>query len=140
MAYFANQVVRLLEDLKRVSLAEERAAREAIAPPAEETRPPKRPWEDMARDDQGASVEPDVGFFRIVLEGSGEIDTPTQAHYGEEAGPSTAEQDMEIIRSKRATSSTGATPGQPKSKYRKRSVSTAIPAHHPNMRLMSIIL
>ena len=29
---------------------------------------------------------------------------------------------MEIIRSKRATSSTGTTPGQPKSKYRKRSV------------------
>jgi hypothetical protein len=37
---------------------------------------------------------------------------------------STAEQDMEIIRSKRATSTAGATgaAGQPKSKYRKRSV------------------
>lgn len=37
----------------------------------------------------------------------------------------TAEQDMEIIRTKRATSSSGGgtTTGQPKSKYRKRSVS-----------------
>ena len=37
----------------------------------------------------------------------------------------TAEKDMEIIRSKRATSTSASAPGQPKSKYRKRSVSAA---------------
>ncbi|KAI0077088.1 hypothetical protein K474DRAFT_1579223, partial [Panus rudis PR-1116 ss-1] len=37
---------------------------------------------------------------------------------------STAEKDMEIIRSKRATSSGANVPGQPKSKYRKRSRAT----------------
>ena len=67
MSHFAAQVLRLLEDLKRFTLAEEQAAREAVAPPpAEETRPPKRPWEDMARDDQGAPAESEVGFC-IVL-------------------------------------------------------------------------
>lgn len=64
-------------------------------------RPPKRPWEDV---DQGAS--------------------PVDRNIKSEQ--TTAEQDMEIIRTKRATStaagaSSGA--GQTKSKYRKRSVS-----------------
>lgn len=49
---------------------------------------------------------------------------------------STAEQDMELIRNKRATSTAGAaaTTGQPKSKYRKRSVSLyfeALSLHFP---------
>ena len=40
---------------------------------------------------------------------------------------STAEQDMQIIRNKRQSSTGGAAPGQQKNKYRKRSVSVCLP-------------
>ena len=61
MSHFANQVIHLLEDLRRLSFAEEQQpAREPIPPPVEETRPPKRPWEDMAREDHGTPNESGV--------------------------------------------------------------------------------
>ncbi|KAJ3532902.1 hypothetical protein NM688_g7356 [Phlebia brevispora] len=106
MSEFATQVVQLLDEYRRISLSGEQPARElvAVTPAVDEHRPPKRPWEDMERDNQGTPSEADIRY--------------------DEASQSTAEQDMEIIRSKRATSSTGTTPGQTKSKYRKRSRAT----------------
>ncbi|KAI0783840.1 hypothetical protein BC629DRAFT_1678240 [Irpex lacteus] len=92
MTQFASAVVRLLEELKRLTSPDNHAPQSAYA---EDARAPKRPWEDMSREEE--------------LAGQSE---------------STAEQDMEIIRSKRATSSGANTPGQPKSKYRKRSRAT----------------
>ncbi|THG98247.1 hypothetical protein EW026_g3902 [Hermanssonia centrifuga] len=104
MHYFAGVVVHLLDDLRRLSLSEEQGGREGLVqvPSADESRPPKRPWEDMSRDDDPAAAA-------------------NQLDYPDENSQTTAEQDMEIIRSKRATSSGTTTPGQPKSKYRKRS-------------------
>ncbi|KAI0342646.1 hypothetical protein BDW22DRAFT_1330265 [Trametopsis cervina] len=96
MTLFASTVVRLLEELKRVASPEAHAPQSAFS---EDARAPKRPWEDVSREE----------------------DTPGQS---EDDLQSTAEQDMEIIRSKRATSSGANTPGQPKSKYRKRSRAT----------------
>ncbi|EKM58548.1 uncharacterized protein PHACADRAFT_252970 [Phanerochaete carnosa HHB-10118-sp] len=118
MTHFATLVVRLLEDLRRNTLPDEK--REPLPPPPlppsalpEDARPPKRPWEDLARDDQNHHPE-----------------------YNEDNPQSTAEQDMEIIRSKRATSSGQSTPGQPKSKYRKRSQRATPPGkcHSCNIR------
>ena len=55
MSNFAHHVVRLVEDLRRMTAPQEDKQREAVAgPPAsalEDPRPPKRPWEDMSRDD-----------------------------------------------------------------------------------------
>ncbi|KAI0682554.1 hypothetical protein BC835DRAFT_1298683 [Cytidiella melzeri] len=96
MTQFASTVVRLLEELKRITAPEGHAPQSAFS---EDARTPKRPWEDMSREDDG----------------------PGQS---EDYLQPTAEQDMEIIRSKRATSSGANTPGQPKSKYRKRSRAT----------------
>jgi len=52
MGQRANVVIRLCEELKRLSLSEgELAKGPAIAPPPqEEHRPPKRPWEDTSAD------------------------------------------------------------------------------------------
>jgi len=52
MGQRANVVIRLCEELKRLSLSEgELAKGPAIAvPPQEEHRPPKRPWEDTSAD------------------------------------------------------------------------------------------
>ncbi|KAL6301381.1 hypothetical protein BKA93DRAFT_738877 [Sparassis latifolia] len=110
MTHHASTVVRLLEDLRRLSELGEGMPKENAPPfsvPEEQSRPPKRPWEDMSRED-----------------------SPVPVNYAEQFTqpgdnmPSTAEQDMEIIRSKRATSTGGNVPGQPKSKYRKRSRAT----------------
>ncbi|KZT01417.1 uncharacterized protein LAESUDRAFT_484345 [Laetiporus sulphureus 93-53] len=113
MTWRANAVVSLLDDLRRLGGPEEQAPREAVsaqpngASPAEEhARPPKRPWED---DGNPASSN---GY------------ADGQGQYPDIADRSTAEADMEIIRSKRATSTSAAAPGQPKSKYRKRSRAT----------------
>jgi len=98
MGQRANVVIRLCEELKRLSLSEgELAKGPAIAvPPQEEHRPPKRPWEDTSAD------------------GATGTDAEAQA---------TAEADMALIRTKRATTAgQNGGPGQPKSKYRKRSV------------------
>ncbi len=65
MHYFAGVVVHLLDDLRRLSLSEEQGGREGLVqvPSADESRPPKRPWEDMSRDDDPAAAanQLDVG-------------------------------------------------------------------------------
>ncbi|KAL4244295.1 hypothetical protein ABKN59_010070, partial [Abortiporus biennis] len=112
MAQRATTVVRLMEDLRRLSLPEEQLKQLASTVAQahvqqEESRPPKRPWEDISREDGNVPQSSD----------------PRQ-EYTDEKMQSTAEKDMEIIRSKRATSAAGNTPGMPKSKYRKRSRAT----------------
>ncbi|KZT67449.1 hypothetical protein DAEQUDRAFT_392400 [Daedalea quercina L-15889] len=117
MTWRANTVMRLLEDVRRLSLPEGSVPRDnapaAAAPPAvpeDHTRPPKRPWEDMAREENGTPA-PSNSY------------PDAQAQF-EVSDRATAEKDMEIIRSKRATSTSASAPGQPKSKYRKRSRAT----------------
>lgn len=110
MSQRAMEVVRLLEEYRRVNFPEVEQVKMdgavAMTPP-DDHRPPKRPWEDLSQDGNAAGAETAVPEY------------PTQA----EKPQSTAEQDMEIIRSKRATSAAGGNgaAGQPKSKYRKRS-------------------
>lgn len=65
----ATEVVRLLEELRRMNLPEaERNQIESLSAsalgsaPPEEYRPPKRPWEDMSQDGVGASGQ-DPGVF-----------------------------------------------------------------------------
>ncbi|CCM01506.1 uncharacterized protein FIBRA_03562 [Fibroporia radiculosa] len=119
MSWRAGTVVRLLEDLRRISSSEDAAPRDAGHAPVasnaseEHSRPPKRPWEDMSREEEG-NAAPSAPY----------PDQQPQVSYNGVDDKSTAEADMEIIRSKRATSTGGATPGQPKSKYRKRSRAT----------------
>ncbi|KAH9928389.1 uncharacterized protein B0H18DRAFT_1001097 [Fomitopsis serialis] len=117
MTWRANTVMRLLEEVRRLSLPEGAAPKEsapAVAPapgvPEDHTRPPKRPWEDMAREESDTPA-PNSSY----------PDAPAQFETSDRA---TAEKDMEIIRSKRATSTNASAPGQPKSKYRKRSRAT----------------
>ncbi|CAL1717079.1 unnamed protein product [Somion occarium] len=109
MAQRASTVVRLLEDLRRLDLPADQPPKEESSHNgiSDEHRPPKRPWEDMSRDDEAT---PPVSNYR--------------PDHVDEKAQSTAEADMEIIRSKRATSSAANVPGQPKSKYRKRSRAT----------------
>ncbi|KAH8990346.1 hypothetical protein EDB92DRAFT_1866066 [Lactarius akahatsu] len=100
MSQRANLVMRLCEELKRLSLSEGELAKgpAPAVPPPEEHRPPKRPWED------------------ISVDGAAGTDAEAQA---------TAEADMALIRTKRATTAgQNGGPGQPKSKYRKRSRAT----------------
>ena len=97
----AAQVVRLLEEYRRLSPELD------IKPSLPHERPPKRPWEDVDQEDHTGR-------------GTSPITKTEQT---------TAEQDMEIIRTKRATSTAAgvsAGTGQPKSKYRKRSVSSSV--------------
>ncbi|EIN10029.1 hypothetical protein PUNSTDRAFT_113301 [Punctularia strigosozonata HHB-11173 SS5] len=119
MSRKAAEVVRLLETLKRMVDAETEAAKENTRAPAvggsggageDPYRPPKRPWEEV--DSPGETVGQREGMGPGQREGAG-------SRPGTGQGATTAEQDMEIIRSKRA--STAASSGQPKSKYRKRS-------------------
>ncbi|KAF9068974.1 hypothetical protein BDP27DRAFT_1402890 [Rhodocollybia butyracea] len=114
MARRANEVVRLLEVLRRMEPEGDRHKIEsttssALTSTPDDHRPPKRPWEDMAQDGQ-ASGDDTGGMFP----------EPSSASA---PGQTTAEQDMELIRSKRATTTAAAatSTGQPKSKYRKRS-------------------
>ncbi|KAJ3474715.1 hypothetical protein NLI96_g12301 [Meripilus lineatus] len=109
MTQRASTVVRLLEELKRLSIPDQ-VPKELPASngASDEHRPPKRPWEDSSRDEAGGGSS---GGHR-------------QEYSDEQKAQTTAEQDMEIIRSKRATSAAGNAPGQPKSKYRKRSRAT----------------
>lgn len=117
MARRANQVVKLLEVLRGMDANTTSPTGDLTTPttgpgvngvstPTTTTddRPPKRPWED--------------------IDGSSDVKTPPSP-------PSTtAEQDMDIIRSKRAQTAAsyirpnGALVPAPKSKYRKRVVST----------------
>jgi hypothetical protein len=52
MGQRANIVMRLCEELKRLSLSDGELAKgpAASVPPPEEHRPPKRPWEDISAD------------------------------------------------------------------------------------------
>lgn len=122
MSHRAKEVVRLLEEYRRAGgkefeLFEYGRAKVEAAEAAEHPqhagdagagaggRAPKRPWEEMAKEEgAGEDAEGDKAQLQQTM----------------------AEQDMEIIRTKRATSTAGAgaaVSGQPKSKYRKRSVS-----------------
>ncbi|KAF8071798.1 hypothetical protein FPV67DRAFT_1747001 [Lyophyllum atratum] len=114
MSQRAVEVVRLLEEYRRLNLPESERVKmdtTAVITPPDDHRPPKRPWEDMAQDENADATE-SASFAE-------QYPTPV------DKVQSTAEQDMEIIRTKRATSTAGGvgSAGQPKSKYRKRSVS-----------------
>ncbi len=52
MGQRANLVIRLCEELKRLSLSEGELAKGSTpaVPTPEEHRPPKRPWEDISAD------------------------------------------------------------------------------------------
>lgn len=97
MTQRANEVVHRLEEYRRLYAENDRKSDGATS--LDDHRGPKRPWED-GPEVQGGSPE------------------------SSRRQQTTAEQDMEIIRSKRATTAAGgsSTAGQPKSKYRKRSV------------------
>ncbi|KII85081.1 hypothetical protein PLICRDRAFT_701268 [Plicaturopsis crispa FD-325 SS-3] len=109
MAQRATHVVRLLEELRRmIAPPAERAESASGMSSSDSHRPPKRPWEDVS---QGGSREP---------EGSSYNEQPGSGSTAQ----TTAEQDMETIRHKRAATTSSGGPagaGQPKSKYRKRS-------------------
>ncbi|KAH7868397.1 uncharacterized protein C8R40DRAFT_842459 [Lentinula edodes] len=118
MARRASEVVRLLEVLRQMDGSEDSSSKNEEVPSSiptspDDHRPPKRPWEDMARDGQ-ASGDDTAGIFSELPSAS------------ITSGQTTAEQDMELIRSKRATTTAGssASSGQLKSKYRKRSRAT----------------
>ncbi|KAM6504327.1 hypothetical protein JOM56_001270 [Amanita muscaria] len=111
MSHLAIQVVRMLEEWKHNNCAEVNSIK--LDNPngfttIDDSRAPKRPWEDMSRN--GAQDDPDTNEDESTAD-------KTQT---------TAEQDMELIRTKRASSTAGGSgvAGQPKSKYRKRSRAT----------------
>ena len=126
MSKRAEAVVRMMDELRRLCIPEDQLPKDLPVPAAsvDEHRPPKRPWEDTADDNGSPRNTANRGEVRVVrfsdLRVHYELNPLPQ--YSDDKMQSTAEQDMEIIRSKRATSAGGNTPGQPKSKYRKRSV------------------
>ncbi|KAJ2967397.1 hypothetical protein NUW54_g13515 [Trametes sanguinea] len=112
----ASIVMRLLDDLRRLDAGEDITRKEGVngatTPAEEHPRPPKRPWEDMARDGEpSASAN--------YSDAPGHVSNPADSQ-----AQSTAEQDMQIIRNKRQSSAAGAQAGQQKNKYRKRSRAT----------------
>lgn len=133
MSQKALQVVRLLEDFRREHLPESERNKiaDSIQGSPEDHRAPKRPWEDMVQEGAASGDSPADVSFLCVCVASNRIDSffflVRRQQYAQtnDKSQSTAEQDMQIIRSKRATSTAGAnnTTGQAKSKYRKRSVS-----------------
>ena len=50
MSGFAHHVVRLIEDLKRMTIHDDKQEALPPLPPLDDPRPPKRPWEDMSRE------------------------------------------------------------------------------------------
>ncbi|TDL20825.1 hypothetical protein BD410DRAFT_829474 [Rickenella mellea] len=115
MAHRAQHVIRLIEELRRLSLPDEELTKNDpdAPPPQVEGRPPKRPWEDISQGDDAFG-----GAEQAPQNQSASYSAPGQK------GQSMAEKDMAIIRSKRATNSGGLGPGAPKGKYRKRSRAT----------------
>ncbi|KAG6821325.1 hypothetical protein H0H93_000186 [Arthromyces matolae] len=104
MSQRAAEVVRLLEEYRRLNLPESERVKldNAVAmTPPDDHRPPKRPWEDLSQEETSNVVETNTFAEQYP--------TPVE-------NKSTAEQDMEIIRTKRATSTAGASgsSGQPK--------------------------
>lgn len=73
MGHRANIVMRLCEELKRLSLSEGELAKgpaTAVSPP-EEHRPPKRPWEDISADGAaGTDAEVCNDFVPVGLLGA----------------------------------------------------------------------
>lgn len=142
MTQRASTVVRLLEELKRLSIPDQ-VPKELPASngASDEHRPPKRPWEDSSRDEAGGGSS--GGHRQEVLQQQflSAFNSLTyhccDQYSDEQKAQTTAEQDMEIIRSKRATSAAGNAPGQPKSKYRKRSVSNPIASPFPLIDITS---
>lgn len=138
----AKEVVRLLEVLRRMGMPEadrikmDSASVNSAA--TEDHRPPKRPWEDMAQGGPGESSFSEVSdrcnilCWALMEANAWRFQFPAAGDKEQTA----AEKDMEIIRTKRATSTAGgnATAGQPKSKYRKRSVSIFLP-FFPSMEI-----
>jgi len=69
MANKANEVVKLLEELRRMSMPEpERikvdtpaVAAAVVTSSPDDHRPPKRPWEDMSQDGQASAAQPESG-------------------------------------------------------------------------------
>ncbi len=135
--------MRLLEDLRRIEGGEVVSQKEGDYPSAagnpadEQVRPPKRPWEDMARDGEPPApiVHYDVSTVLLLSQWclvetqrqmADRSSSPHTHPYPDEQAQSTAEQDMQIIRNKRQSSTGGAAPGQQKNKYRKRSVCASI--------------
>ncbi|PPQ90808.1 hypothetical protein CVT25_012128 [Psilocybe cyanescens] len=128
MLRLAEELIRLLEEAKRANAPEidqsRMSAPEAMQESPDDPRPPKRPWEDISQDDAVTNDQNSFPEFHL---------TPPSlkqqyASGGDSKPQTTAEQDMELIRTKRATTTAGANgpPGQPKSKYRKRSVSRPV--------------
>lgn len=140
----ASTVMRLLDDLRRLDAGEDINRKENVngtATPAEEhTRPPKRPWEDMARDGEAPSSASYADVSNLPPCGVCLPDHRPQApgHHPDEQAQSTAEQDMQIIRNKRQSSAGGAQPGQQKNKYRKRSVSKGLAVSHRSSRSVDV--
>ena len=131
MDWRAGEVMRLMETLKRMDIGEEPVRGEnpqASANPADEQpRGPKRPWEDMARESEppatnGYDVSGLPDLVRPVYFPCSRV-----VSYVDQQAQSTAEQDMQIIRNKRQSSTGGAAGAQQKNKYRKRSVSVFYP-------------
>ncbi|KIY64848.1 hypothetical protein CYLTODRAFT_445742 [Cylindrobasidium torrendii FP15055 ss-10] len=146
----ATMLVQMLEDL-RTQMGGDRSkdSSPSTIVTREEHHQPKRPWEDFshrgntpAQSDHPPPLPPPSSrpeslypvqppyrplteskpFIFAQMQGPG-VPPPPTAPEGPSAGPS-AEQDMELIRSKRASSAAAAAnnaPGQPKSKYKKRS-------------------
>ena len=69
MNHRASTVMRLLDDLRRLDAGEDISRKEpangVITPAEEHPRPPKRPWEDMARDGEpsASASYPDVSIL-----------------------------------------------------------------------------
>lgn len=66
MTRVAQTVVRLLEDLRSLDRPSDQPVKEQNGV-SDEQRPPKRPWEDMARDDEagpsGVPYKTEVSFL-----------------------------------------------------------------------------
>ncbi|KAK7033261.1 hypothetical protein R3P38DRAFT_2921681 [Favolaschia claudopus] len=160
MARRANEVVRLLEELRRMEgspvSAGEGLANGAPVPvqrtavdgeggpgPMEvdsggggggsgHQRVPKRPWEEMNGGPAGDDDDGEEEVDELESDHQQPYPTPTDTKGSppsvkQEGGRSTAEKDMELIRTKRASATgmtVGGVIGQTKNKYRKRSRAT----------------
>lgn len=129
MAHRAAHVIKLIEELRRLSLPDNEYNQRDITSPgsapttptlgnptsAPTNRPPKRPWED-----DEAQIPSQGGGSGSEYNSGGGGGGSGRAH-----GQTMAEKDMAMIRSKRASNANGQlnAGGVPKGKYRKRSVS-----------------
>lgn len=138
MAQRAANIVRLLEDLRRVVLpdhvpssADKNGLGNGHVVNGDDYRPPKRPWEEISKEAGESLQSPvEVGYscHRIMcflnnLQRS--VSKRSTNSDKSSPGQSLAEKDMDLIRSKRASTTGSSTAGQQKSKYRKRSVSNS---------------